>query len=44
MSADFSDVRDLEAKSDVEIEEIMKDMGLPLIGTRPSTCLLATYQ
>ena len=37
VSADFSDVRDLEAKSDLEIEEIMKDLGLPLVGTRASS-------
>mmetsp|Transcript_119788 Transcript_119788/g.284604 ORF Transcript_119788/g.284604 Transcript_119788/m.284604 type:complete len:488 (-) Transcript_119788:197-1660(-) len=34
VSADFSDVRDLEVKTDEEIEEIMKDKGLPMVGTR----------
>lgn len=34
VSADFSDVRDLEAKTDAEIQEMLKEKGLPLIGTR----------
>lgn len=34
VSADFSDVRDLEGKSDEEIQEIMKDKGLPNNGSR----------
>ena len=34
VSADFSDVRDLEAKSDGELQEIMKEKGLPATGTR----------
>lgn len=34
VSADFSDVRDLEAKTDAEIQEIMKEKGIPMVGTR----------
>lgn len=34
VSADFSDVRDLEAKTDEEIQEILKEKGLPRTGSR----------